>query len=514
MKLYSYFRSSASYRVRIALALKGIEVDYAAIHLVKNEQLGDAFRAVSPSQLVPALVVDEGGDAEGTSVLTQSLAIIEYLDETHPEPPLLPKDALGRARVRAIALDMACEIHPLDNLRVLRYLVKELGVSEDDKNRWYRHWVETGLAVVEQQLAGHPSTGRFCHGDAPRLGRLRAGAADLQRPAHGVPARACADRDARVRALHGRSRLLVDAAVGVPGRRVSRPASWLAPAWAGDEVGALMSTRQGGVSEGPYASMNLGIAVGDVADRVALNRERFAAACGAAPVYLRQVHGTRVVRLGASDAAPGAPVHEADASVTTEPGLACVVQAADCLPVLFAAPEGRAVGAAHAGWRGLAAGVLEAAVDAVCSASGCPPGDVRAWLGACIGPRRFEVGADVLQAFDVERSPRDTRSFKALRPGKWLADLPGLARARLAAAGVVAIDDVDACTVEGASRVLLVSPRRRYRPHGRRGLDLWRRPSQRRWLRPPRRGDAHGAAPACRRGTGRSPAAARRRAGT
>lgn len=172
MKLYSYFRSSASYRVRIALALKGIEVEYAAIHLVKNEQLGDAFRAVAPSQLVPALVLDgdvDGDDASGASILTQSLAIIEYLDETHPEPPLLPKDALGRARVRAIALDMACEIHPLDNLRVLRYLVKEIGVSDDDKNRWYRHWVETGLAVVEQQLAGHPSTGRFCHGDVPGL---------------------------------------------------------------------------------------------------------------------------------------------------------------------------------------------------------------------------------------------------------------------------------------------------------------------------------------------------------
>lgn len=167
MRLYSYFRSSASYRVRIALALKGLSYEYAAVHLVKNEQLSESFRAVAPAQLVPALVVDgEGGDEP---VLTQSLAIIEYLDEAHPEPPLLPKDATGRARVRAIALDMACEIHPLDNLRVLRYLVKELGVSEDDKNRWYRHWVETGLEVVERQLAGHAATGRFCHGDTPGL---------------------------------------------------------------------------------------------------------------------------------------------------------------------------------------------------------------------------------------------------------------------------------------------------------------------------------------------------------
>ena len=169
MRLYSYFRSSASYRVRIALALKGLSYEYAAVHLVKNEQLSQSFGALAPARLVPALAVGgEEGDAAAT-VLTQSLAIIEYLDETHPEPPLLPHDAVGRARVRAIALDMACEIHPLDNLRVLRYLVKEMGLSEDDKNRWYRHWVETGLEVVERQLAGHAATGRFCHGDAPGL---------------------------------------------------------------------------------------------------------------------------------------------------------------------------------------------------------------------------------------------------------------------------------------------------------------------------------------------------------
>ena len=163
MRLYNYFRSSASYRVRIALALKGIAYDYAAVHLVRNEQLSEAFRALAPAQLVPALAVDDA------HVLTQSLAIIEYLEETQPAPPLLPEDAFGRARVRALALDMACEIHPLDNLRVLRYLVREMGVSEDDKNRWYRHWVESGLEVVERQLAGHASTGRFCHGAAPGL---------------------------------------------------------------------------------------------------------------------------------------------------------------------------------------------------------------------------------------------------------------------------------------------------------------------------------------------------------
>jgi maleylacetoacetate isomerase/maleylpyruvate isomerase len=162
MKLYNYFRSSASYRVRIALALKGLEYDYVPIHLAKNAQFSESYAAVSSSRLVPLL---EDGDA----AVTQSLAIIEYLDETHPEPPLLPRDPLGRARVRALAQDIACEIHPLNNLRVLRYLVRDLKVSEDDKNRWYRHWVETGLEVVERQLAAHPSTGRFMHGDRPTM---------------------------------------------------------------------------------------------------------------------------------------------------------------------------------------------------------------------------------------------------------------------------------------------------------------------------------------------------------
>jgi len=160
MELYNYFRSSASYRVRIALALKGLAYDYMPVHLVKQEHLGESYAAVSASRLVPLL-------KDGDAVLTQSLAIIEYLDETHPQPPLLPADALGRARVRALAQDIACEIHPLNNLRVLRYLVHDLKVSEDDKNRWYRHWVETGLEVVERQLAARP--GRYCHGDTPTL---------------------------------------------------------------------------------------------------------------------------------------------------------------------------------------------------------------------------------------------------------------------------------------------------------------------------------------------------------
>lgn len=161
MQLYNYFRSSASYRVRIALALKGLDCELLPVHLLRNEQLAESFAAIAPAKLVPLLV-------DGDKLLTQSMAIIEYLDETHPEPSLLPGDAAARARIRALAQDIACEIHPLDNLRVLRYLVRELKVSEDDKNRWYRHWVETGLEAVEKQLAAK-ATGRFCHGDTPTL---------------------------------------------------------------------------------------------------------------------------------------------------------------------------------------------------------------------------------------------------------------------------------------------------------------------------------------------------------
>jgi maleylacetoacetate isomerase len=162
MQLYSYFRSSASFRVRIALALKGLAYDYVPVHLVKNEQLNAPYNTLSPTQLVPLL-------KDGDALISQSIAIIEYLEETHPQPPLLPGDALGRARVRALSLDIACEIHPLNNLRVLRYLTRSLKVSEDDKNRWYSHWVETGLEAVERQLAGNPATGRFCHGDTPSM---------------------------------------------------------------------------------------------------------------------------------------------------------------------------------------------------------------------------------------------------------------------------------------------------------------------------------------------------------
>jgi maleylpyruvate isomerase len=160
LELFNYFRSSASFRVRIALALKGLDYTYRPVSLVKDEHFQESYAAVSVSRLVPLL-------RDGEATVTQSLAILEYLDETHPQPPLLPADALGRARVRALALDIACEIHPLNNLRVLRYLVRDMRVSEDDKNRWYRHWVETGLEVVERQLAAQPTP--FCHGEAPTI---------------------------------------------------------------------------------------------------------------------------------------------------------------------------------------------------------------------------------------------------------------------------------------------------------------------------------------------------------
>ena len=164
MKLYNYFRSSASFRVRIALALKGLDYDYVPVHLLKEggQQFSAGFKAMNPAALVPVL------DDDGT-VLTQSLAIIEYLDETRPQLPLLPQEAAGRARVRAIALAIACEIHPLNNLRVLGYLSKTLGVTDEQRNAWYRHWVEAGLEAVEAMLAGDSRTGDCCHGDSPTL---------------------------------------------------------------------------------------------------------------------------------------------------------------------------------------------------------------------------------------------------------------------------------------------------------------------------------------------------------
>ena len=164
MKLYTYFRSSAAYRVRIALNLKGLDYEAVPVHLLRNggEQLAEAYRAVNPSALLPAL--DDDG-----ALLSQSLAIIEYLDETRPQQPLLPADALGRARVRALAQTVACDIHPLANLRVLKYLKGPLGLSEEVKLQWVVHWVSEGMAMLEAHLTRDPHTGRFCHGDTPGL---------------------------------------------------------------------------------------------------------------------------------------------------------------------------------------------------------------------------------------------------------------------------------------------------------------------------------------------------------
>jgi maleylpyruvate isomerase len=151
--------------VRIALNLKGLPYDTVPVHLVRHggEQHAPAYRQLNPEALVPTLIDDAG------QAITQSLAIIEWLDETHPEPPLLPRAPLDRAWVRALALHIACDIHPLDNLRVLRFLVRDMGLSDEKKNAWYRHWIETGFAALEQRLASDPRTGAFCFGDAPTL---------------------------------------------------------------------------------------------------------------------------------------------------------------------------------------------------------------------------------------------------------------------------------------------------------------------------------------------------------
>lgn len=163
MKLYSYFRSSASFRLRIALALKGLVVESIPVNLLKGDQYADSYRAVNPQSLVPSLVLDDD------VTLTQSLAIMEYLEEVYPNPSLLPADTLGRARVRALALVVACDIHPLNVPRVMKHLVKEFTCDEEGKSRWMAHWIGEGFAALENLLSNHVATGPFCHGDQPTL---------------------------------------------------------------------------------------------------------------------------------------------------------------------------------------------------------------------------------------------------------------------------------------------------------------------------------------------------------
>jgi len=166
MKLIGYFRSSAAYRVRIALNLKGIAVEHASRHLRKGEQKAPDYAAINPQKLVPTLVLDSG------EVLTQSLAILEYLEETHPEPPLLPKDPVGRARVRALALIPTADVHPIQNLRVMGYLREKFGQTEESAFAWSRHWIETGFDAYEATIANDSRTGAFSHGDVPTTADL------------------------------------------------------------------------------------------------------------------------------------------------------------------------------------------------------------------------------------------------------------------------------------------------------------------------------------------------------
>ena len=205
MKLYGYFRSSAAFRVRIALGLKNLGYENAFIHLRRGEQCAPGFLATNPQALVPALA-DDG------ALLTQSMAIIEYLEETHPTPPLLPTRPTERARVRALSQVVACDIHPIDNLRVLTYLTGELKVTEEALKRWYNHWIGLGFQALETMLAGNPATGRFCHGDAPGL-------ADICL----VPQAFNAKRYALDMAPYPTIRRIVDACMALPEFDAARP---------------------------------------------------------------------------------------------------------------------------------------------------------------------------------------------------------------------------------------------------------------------------------------------------
>ncbi|MFZ4286022.1 peptidoglycan editing factor PgeF [Variovorax sp. HJSM1_2] len=261
------------------------------------------------------------------------------------------------------------------------------------------------------------------------------------------------------------------------------PIDWLVPDWpAPANVRSVFTTRSGGVSTGPYASLNLGDHVGDDAAAVQTNRARLAEVLGATPVYLQQVHGSGVVRLPITPTSPNAAPVQADACFTTERGPACTIMVADCLPVLFTNRSGTVVAAAHAGWRGLVGlpgegGVLESSfkqIMAATQAADAPDASqFIAWLGPCIGPARFEVGDEVRSAF-VAQQAQASALFQAHGPGKWLADLPGLARQRLAAMGISSVygnnGSTDWCTVDQASSFFSY---RRERVSGRMAACIW-----------------------------------------
>ena len=237
------------------------------------------------------------------------------------------------------------------------------------------------------------------------------------------------------------------------------PAGWIVPGWpAPPNVRAACSTRAGGSSNPPYDSLNLGDHVGDGEHAVNANRALFAEVLGVRPVFLRQVHGQRTVEVNATTL----DATEADGCVAVTPGIACTIMVADCLPVLFAADDGSAVAAAHAGWRGLAGqdgnGILESVCQRFALATHTPETDLgvntMAWLGPCIGPDAFEVGPEVRDAF-AAHDPRAASLFRPLGGGKWLADLPGLARRRLQALGIDRVYGNDGsaawCTVSNPS---------------------------------------------------------------
>lgn len=257
------------------------------------------------------------------------------------------------------------------------------------------------------------------------------------------------------------------------------PEGWISPQL-GHGVGALMTGRaalpSSAPSQPPWDAFNLGNHVGDELADVTRHRLDLAAALGATPLWLQQVHGHRVVRLRHDNLADLAET-QADGAFTTEPGLACTVMVADCLPILLAAPQGRGVAALHAGWRGLAGagelagiGIADQGVAALCEATSCDPADLRAWLGPCIGPTAFQVGADVLLGFGADPSGPSHPRFARQSADRWLADLPGLAMDRLQRLGLSQIEGGTWCTVAETSRFFSF---RRDRVTGRQAACIW-----------------------------------------